>query len=130
MMLCAFYDKFLCPEDMILSMSVVLTVLLSWKKAMTKLKGKSKHMPTCECQTFEDTIIVVEGLILNILIVAADNPDEHIMPWLFTSDACEQLHAFLLIGIHAGMKTKLCCKDVLYGRVKLVPRCTWQLFDS
>ena len=64
-------------------------------------------------KTSDDAIIVVDGLILYILIVAADNPDEHTMPWLFTSDACEQLHAFLRIGIHAGMKTKLCCKDML-----------------
>ena len=106
-----FYETSLCLEDRILNMSVVRTVLLSWKEAVTKLKGRSKHMPTC--QTFDDAIIAEEGLTtvhpyfvsiksllsttLYILIVAADNSDEHIMSWLFASDACEQLYAFLCI---------------------------------
>ena len=101
------------PENRILNMSVVRTVLLSWKEATTKLEGRSKHMPTC--QTFDDAIIAVEGIVLFIFIVAADNPDEHIMSWL------QALHIRCLctaIRISLYMKTKLCCKDVLVGMDK------------
>ncbi|XP_063694133.1 probable ubiquitin carboxyl-terminal hydrolase FAF-Y [Bolinopsis microptera] len=106
----------MCPEDRVFNMTVVRTVLLSWKEAMTKLKCRSKHMPTC--QTFDDAIIAVEGLMLYILSVTADNSDQHFIPWLFTSDACEQLYAFLRIGLHAGIKTNLCSKDVLKQAMK------------
>lgn len=50
------------------------------------------HLPTC--QTFDDAIIAGEGLMLYILSVTADNSYQHFIPWLITSDACEQTLCF------------------------------------
>ena len=116
LMLSAFFDKSLSPEDRIVNISIVRTVLITWKEAMTKLRARTKHMSTK--YTFDDTLIALEGLQLYILLTAVNYKDQDITPWLFSSYACEQLFAFLRIGIHAGRRTNVAAKDVVSGMAK------------
>ena len=56
---------------------------------------------------------------LYLVKCSTDLPDADIVPWLLTSDSCEQIFAFLRIGRYLGRRTNLTVHDVIEGLRKL-----------
>ena len=115
LLLTAFYDKSLNPFERVVNVSIVKTILTLWREELLKRKVLGKHFITKP--TFDDVICSIDGLICYLLL-ATEFPDAEIVPWLLSSDACEQLFAFLRTGRFCGRRTNLTALTVVQGMAK------------
>lgn len=113
---CSFYDKSLSPEMRMTYASIVKTVVITWREAAMKSKTVTKHFVTHP--TYQDFITGIDGLICYLGLCATKYSDQPIVPWLITSDVCEQFFAFLRIGRYKGRRTNLSSLDVIQGAAK------------
>jgi hypothetical protein len=67
----AFYDKALSPKEMMVNVSIVRAILVTWREACVKGKAVTKHFittPTNEDIIFHDDMITgVEGLFMYMI---------------------------------------------------------------
>ena len=113
LLLSAFYDKSLKPEDRVCYVMVVRTVLISSKEALTKLRIRVHCWLTPE--SFTDTIIACDALIWYMVLAATKYPDQQITPWWLTSDPCEQKFGRLRRWRYKGLRTNLSTLDIAQG---------------
>lgn len=114
----AFYDKSLTPLQRVKNISIVKTILTLWREDLSKLKMRGRHFVTK--QTFDDVICTLDGFILYIVLLPTKFPDADVVPWFLTSDACEQLFAFLRTGRYHGRRSNLDALTVLQGMSKKI----------
>ncbi len=86
-------------------------VLMLWRESLQKKRCLTVHCVTKP--TFDDVMCAIEGCML-YLLKCASIPEADVVPWLFTSDGCEQMFA-LRIGRYKGQQTNLDVKRVIEG---------------
>ena len=113
LLLRSFFDKSLTPEERLKSLGCVKAVFTLWYETSHKLKCLSLHFITS--QSYKDIICTIDGFILYFFKMSQEFPDGDIVPWYYTSDACELFFAFARIGRFLGRKTNLDADDANKG---------------
>eukprot|EP00116_Pleurobrachia_bachei_P001650 sb/3461912/ len=104
----AFYDRSLWPEERIWKASWVKTFFVKWSELVCDENFITK-------ETFHDVKCSVDGLILYIMVLRKNFPEQDVVPWFLTSDVCEQAFAFVRTGRYSGRRTNVDCITLAEG---------------